>query len=110
MIHLITNIVEWCFVAGVFLLSLFPYLSYYRDEKSFKGVLVDVGIGYCVALQIASRDRLPDLLGTLVGMFLLAGLMPKFAFALAIYFFTVVYVVHHAIASGHKLGTIPASR
>lgn len=107
MITVITSIVEWAFVAGVFLLGVFPFLSYYRHEKTFKGMLVENGIGYCVALQVACRDRLPDILGMMVGLFLLAGLMPKFAFSLAIYFFTVIYCVHCAISAGHKLGTIP---
>lgn len=110
MTHLITNIVEWAFVVGVVLLGLFPYLSHYRSYRTTKGMLVETGVGYCVALQVASRDRLMEIVATFCFLFLFATLMPKFGYALVIYFFNVSYLIHCAIKSGHQLGTIPANR
>lgn len=107
MIHLITSIAEWAFVAGVVLLGLYPYLSYYAHTRTLKGILVENGIGYCVALQIAARDRLNDMVGMLCILFFLSVAFPKVGCALAIYFFQVMYLIHCALRAGHKLGTIP---
>ncbi|MNG69090.1 hypothetical protein D3C79_274390 [compost metagenome] len=110
MIHLITNIAEWAFVAGIVLLMLYPYLSYYTHHRTLKGILVENGIGYCVALQIAARDRLHELVATLCILFFLAAVSTKVGCVLAIYFFQLLFVIHLAMSAGHKLGTMPSRR
>lgn len=110
MTTVIMNIVEWSFVAGFALLALYPHLSYYGYHKTLKGILVNNGIAYCVALQVAARDRLLDVVGAFCILFFFAAVMPKVALAAAIYFFHITFLIHCALRAGYRFGPISASR
>ncbi|MND13000.1 hypothetical protein D3C76_679490 [compost metagenome] len=105
MTTVIMNIVEWSFVVGFVMLGLYPHLSYYAHHRTLKGILIENGVGYCVALQIAARDRLLDVVAAFSILFFLAAVMPKVAMAAAIYFFHITFLIHCAIRAGYRFGT-----
>jgi len=88
------NIVEWCFVAGVAIMLLFPFLSYYNQTKSFKGVILDNGHAYYNVFLLNFKTRPVDVSAMICLLFFFGSAMPKLGFALAVYFFIVTFCIH----------------
>lgn len=87
------SIVEWAFVAGVALMALFPFLSYYSKAKTFKGMLLDCGHAYYTVFVLNLKARPLDMFATLALLFCFGTALPKFGYALAIYFFIVTFCI-----------------
>ncbi|QTH80319.1 hypothetical protein PA10_00119 [Pseudomonas phage pPa_SNUABM_DT01] len=102
MIQAIMNIVEWLLVLFVLWMAVYPYIAYFHSERTFKGILVENGAGYLIVLASKLHKQFVEIVATLAIVAFLAACFPKFAYAVAIWFFQVAVVCHTALKAGHE--------
>lgn len=83
-----------------------PYVTHYLNERTFKGVFREMGVGYVEAFYQTSKWQFADLYGTYALLFLFSSFLTWFPLALFVCFAHVMIVGRIATKAGHVPGTI----
>ncbi len=93
-------VLEW-FIAGAILLAVFyPYIGYYRENKTLKNSVYENGEGYLIIFTRLMRDRFVEVLGTLILLFLLCIWSVVIGLATVFYFVAVLAAGAYAQRNG----------
>jgi len=96
------TVIEWSVVAVILFMAVFPYIGYYRDNKTLKNSFYDNGAGYMEVFLSVVKHRFFEVMGTLVLLFLLCAWSVVIALACAVYFTAVAFAAIYAQRQGYK--------